>query len=309
MPILALNNVSKSFGNKIAVRDLSFSLQTGEIFGFLGGNGAGKTTSLRMILNIATPDSGKIEFFGKPIQPEHLHNISFLPEERGLYRNMTAIDTLVYFGRLKGLTRNDALQRAKSILNRFGLSAESQKKLTEFSKGMAQKVQIGIALINEPKLLILDEPFSGLDPINQTVLEDEILCAAQNGTTVLFSTHIMQHAERLSQRILILKQGETRFHGTVAEALRSVGNTVMLTTTANPTSIPGITRAECVSQDSSGWNRWAVTLGPEQSPSDLLLYCTQNALPLTAFEQPRPTLHDAFIHIAGNAASPVSKAA
>lgn len=309
MTVLDIRNVSKNFGTKQAVKALNFSVSPGEIFGFLGGNGAGKTTSLRMFLDIIRPDTGSIALFGEPAQKEHHANIGFLPEERGLYRNMTALETLIYFGRLKNLSQREARTRAQDILNRFGLTAESNKKVSDFSKGMAQKVQIGTALIHQPKLLILDEPFSGLDPINQTLLEHEITNAAQNGAAVLFSTHIMQHAERLSDRILILARGETRFHGTVPEALHQISNTITLTTCTDPSSLPGIIQATPLTQEDDGWSQWAVTLAPGQSADNVLLHCTQNAIPLKGFEQPKPSLHDAFIHIAGDAASPSAQAA
>ncbi|CAI9120499.1 ABC transporter ATP-binding protein [Brytella acorum] len=302
MTALSVSHISKSFGSKLAVDDLSFSVAEGETFGFLGGNGAGKTTSLRMMLDIIPPDRGEIRVLGRPAARENATQIGFLPEERGLYRNMTALDTLIYFGRLKGLSGTDARSRGLALLERFGLSGEARKNIASFSKGMAQKVQIATALINRPRLLMLDEPFSGLDPINQALLEDEILRASREGAAVLFSTHIMQHAERLCDRLLILVKGRKRFEGTLSEALAGVSGNVTLSCRADPTALADVAEAHiAVSEHASDpeWKPWSVALKPGRTAADLLETCTREGFALRSFELPRPTLHDAFIAIAG----------
>ena len=199
MSILRLDNVVKRFGDFTAVNDLTFAVPEGGIFGFLGGNGAGKTTSLRMALDIIRPTSGSIEILGRKPGRENASQIGFLPEERGLYRRMTVLDTIVYFGRLKGMDAADAKKEAERLIERFGLGEWTKSMVEKLSKGMSQKVQVAAAMVNKPRLLILDEPFSGLDPVNQKVLEDLVLEMAQAGSTVVFSTHIMQHAERLTR--------------------------------------------------------------------------------------------------------------
>ncbi len=202
--VLQFENVTKRFGEFTAVRDLSFAVDEGGVFGFLGGNGAGKTTSLRMALDILRPSEGRIEILGAAPSREHAREIGFLPEERGLYRNMKVLDTVVYFGRLKGMEPAAARKAGLELLERFDLADRAKSQVGKLSKGMAQKVQLATALVNSPRLLLLDEPFSGLDPVNQAILEEAIVEAARRGATVVFSTHVMQHAERLCDRLLLL---------------------------------------------------------------------------------------------------------
>src|SRR5829696_3507877 len=174
MSALEVEAVNKRFARTLAVDRLSFSVPEGQVFGFLGGNGAGKTTTLRMALDIIRPTEGKLTVLGRSPGRANAPQIGFLPEERGLYRQMTAIDTIVYFGRLKGMTAHAARTEGLALLDRFGLSANAKSTIDKLSKGMAQKVQLATAVVNRPRLLILDEPFSGLDPVNQRLLEDEI---------------------------------------------------------------------------------------------------------------------------------------
>ena len=221
MTALVLDGVVKRFGDFTAVDGLSFSVPDGGVFGFLGGNGAGKTTSVRMMLDILRPDAGHIEVLGRAPSRVNAPQIGFLPEERGLYRLMTVMDTVVYFGRLKGMSVGDAGRSANALIERLGLSQWARTALDKLSKGMSQKVQLATALVNRPRLLILDEPFSGLDPVNQGVLEELVREAAAGGATVIFSTHVMQHAERLSDRLLLLARGRKVFEGTRPRHARS----------------------------------------------------------------------------------------
>ena len=211
MKVLNLDGVTRRFGDFVAVSDLSFSIDSGHVVGFLGANGAGKTTTLRLILDILRPSSGTIEVLGGPPGREKAAEIGFLPEERGLYRGMSVLQTVVYFGRLKGMSRSAAQSAAAPLIERFGLAEFRDRRVDRLSKGLAQKVQLATALVNAPKLLLLDEPFSGLDPMNQAVLQDEILAAAKAGSTILFSTHVMEHAERLCTRLVMLARGQKVF--------------------------------------------------------------------------------------------------
>ncbi|MEO6216418.1 MAG: ATP-binding cassette domain-containing protein [Sphingomonas sp.] len=301
MEALKLTGVVKRFGDFTAVDDLSFAVAPGEVFGFLGGNGAGKTTSLRMVLDILRPDAGTISVMGRPPGRSASQDLGFLPEERGLYRSMTAIDTIVYLGRLKGMAAGAARREGMALLDRFGLSAFARTSVEKLSKGMAQKVQLATAIVNKPKLLLLDEPFSGLDPLNQGLLEDVILSAARDGAAVVFSTHVMQHAERLCDRLLFLAHGRKQFEGTQDEARAALPVQLTLTSSQFPATLKGVIEAREIGAREDGWRDWEVRLDPGCDPGRLLELCTANGFPLRRFEQRRASMHDVFLHIVGGA--------
>ena len=302
MSVLTLERVSKRFDRTLAVDDLSFSVAPGTVFGFLGGNGAGKTTSLRMVLDIIRPTSGHIEVLGRAPGRANAPDIGFLPEERGLYRQMTALDTITYFGRLKGMAPGDAKREGAALLERFGLAANSKSTVDKLSKGMAQKVQLATALVNRPRLLILDEPFSGLDPVNQGLLEDEIRRMSAAGSTVVFSTHVMQHAERLCDRLLLLADGRKRFEGTLDEARAELPARIAVIAKQDPSKLDHVESAQDRGEDGSGgWRRWDVRLAPGVSPGDVLERCVAQQFALRRFEQVHASLHDVFVHIVGAA--------
>jgi ABC-2 type transport system ATP-binding protein len=300
MAALVLDRVVKRFGDFTALDGLSFSVPEGGVFGFLGGNGAGKTTSVRLMLDIIRPTAGRIEVLGRAPSRANAPDIGFLPEERGLYRLMTVTDTVVYFGRLKGMSAADAARAAAGLIERLGLSAWARSTIDKLSKGMAQKVQLATALVNSPRLLILDEPFSGLDPVNQGVLEEIVREMAKGGATVLFSTHVMQHAERLSDRLLLLARGRKLFEGTQGEARARLPARLVLTARADPSSLPGVARA-AAGEMRDGWREWDVTLAPGQEADRLLQYCTEHGFALRGFDLHKPSLHDVFLHLVGGA--------
>jgi len=299
MTAVVLDGVVKRFGDFTAVDGLSFSVPEGGVFGFLGGNGAGKTTSVRMMLDILRPDSGSIAILGRAPSRANAPQLGFLPEERGLYRLMTVTDTVVYFGRLKGMTAADAVRSAGALIERLGLSQWARTTIDKLSKGMSQKVQLAAALVNAPRLLILDEPFSGLDPVNQGVLEEIVLEMARGGSTVIFSTHVMQHAERLSDRLLLLAHGRKVFEGTQAEARAQLPPRLRLTARADPAQLPGVASAVAAGMAENGWREWDVTLAPGRAPADLLQHCTASGFALRSFDLYRPSLHDVFLHLVG----------
>jgi ABC-2 type transport system ATP-binding protein len=299
MKVLRLEGVTKCFGEFVAVDNLSFSIDEGQVVGFLGANGAGKTTTLRMILDILRPSSGAIEVLGGPPGREKASEIGFLPEERGLYRGMTVLETVIYFGRLKGLSRSGARQAAIPLIERFALGPFAGRPVEHLSKGMAQKVQLASALVNSPKLLLLDEPFSGLDPVNQAVLQEEILAAAQHGANILFSTHVMEHAERLCNRLIMLAHGRKVFDGDQEEARAMLPGRVRLRAKTDPSGLPGAARVERLPTTEDGWTDWQITLGPGSEPGDLLQACTATGFALRDFEAHGATLHDVFLHLAG----------
>lgn len=300
---LEVEGLTKSFGGKPAVRNVSFKAARGEITGFLGPNGAGKTTTLRMSLGVIAPDSGRAELFGRAPDAAGMDRVGFLPEERGVYRKMTAEGVIVFFARLKGVPAKEARRRAKDYLERFGLGDAGHKKIKELSKGMAQKVQIISAIVHEPEFVILDEPFSGLDPVNQSLLEQMIREQAEAGRTVLFSTHVMEHAERLCDRIILMARGEKVFDGTVEAALAEVPRQVILgappgePVEAVLSSFGDLVR-ESADEDGAEIN-WRLTLKPGADAQAVLRACVEAGLKLTHFEPRRPHLHDAFVALVG----------
>jgi ABC-2 type transport system ATP-binding protein len=299
MKVLSLESVTRSFGDFVAVDNLTFSIDEGQVVGFLGANGAGKTTTLRMILDILRPTSGTIEVLGGPPGRKNASEVGFLPEERGLYRGMTVSQTVVYFGRLKGLSRSAARKAAGPLIERFGLQPFGDRRVERLSKGMAQKVQLATALVNSPRLLLLDEPFSGLDPVNQTVLQDEILAAARRGSNILFSTHVMEQAERLCTRLIMLARGQKVFDGDQEQAKAMLPGRVRLRARGDPSSLPGIARAEQLPTTEDGWTDWQIVLEPRSEPGDLLQACIERGFALRGFEAHGATLHDVFLHLAG----------
>jgi len=219
---LSLRNVTKRFGAFTAVKDLSFEVPEGKIIGFLGPNGAGKSTSLRLALGVMNPDQGEAHLFGAPPNQRALAKVGFLPEERGLYKKMSPRATIAYFAQLKGLSSRESLKRADELLESSGLTPFARSKNSKLSKGMAQKVQILSTLAHKPNFLILDEPFSGLDPVNQQVLEDLISAEHKRGATILFSTHVMEHAERLCDSIVMMASGKKVFDGNLQQAYETL---------------------------------------------------------------------------------------
>lgn len=299
MALLLMDGVTKRFGDIVAVDDVGFEVRPGEIFGFLGGNGAGKTTSMRMVLDIIRPTKGRIEVLGGPPGPEQGDRIGFLPEERGLYPKMSAIETVAYFGQMKGMSPGDAKREGLALLERFGLGDRAKSPIQDMSKGMAQKVQLATSIVNSPELLILDEPFSGLDPVNQQLLEDEILRARDKGAAVVFSTHVMQHVERLCDRMLVLKKGAKQFEGTPDEARELLATKVQMTSRVDPTTLPGVAKVEAIGTGAGGWKDYEVTLRSDTRAMDLLERLTASGTALRRFDVDRASLHDVFVHLVG----------
>ena len=223
---LELREVRKVFGDFVAVDSVSFAVPEGTVFGLLGPNGAGKTTTIRMIMDILAPDRGEILFAGRARQTGDLATIGYLPEERGLYRKMTVLEHLSFQGELAGLGRRLAAQRAAQWLERFELGTWGKSKIEALSKGMQQKIQIAGTLLHEPAIVILDEPFSGLDPLNQILLKDILGEVQKAGGTILFSTHVMEHAEKLCQHVCLISQGRVVLDGELAELKRARGGNV-----------------------------------------------------------------------------------
>jgi ABC-2 type transport system ATP-binding protein len=217
MPVVELASVTKAYESKIAVRDLSLSIDAGQMFGLLGPNGAGKTSSIRMMMGITMPDSGTIKLFGKPFDRSSLERVGYLPEERGLYKKMKVIEQLVFFGELHGLTAAEAQKRAHDWAKRLEIDEALPKKTEELSKGMQQKIQFIGSLLHDPGLIVMDEPFSGLDPVNAKLLEQTLLQLKDEGKAVIFSTHRMDQVEKLCDSICLINKGEAVLSGRVRD--------------------------------------------------------------------------------------------
>ncbi|HEX3436579.1 MAG TPA: ATP-binding cassette domain-containing protein [Pseudacidobacterium sp.] len=216
-PVVELDRISKSYETKVAVRDLSLRIDAGTMFGLLGPNGAGKTSSIRMMVGITMPDSGVVNLLGKPFTRESLKKVGYLPEERGLYKKMKVMDQLVFMGELRGLDPTTAGKRAHNWCERLQILDATQKKTEELSKGMQQKIQFIATLLHEPELIIMDEPFSGLDPVNTTLLQDTLLDLKKAGKAILFSTHRMDQVEKLCDAICLIDHGEAVLSGGMRE--------------------------------------------------------------------------------------------
>ncbi len=217
MPVVELAGVTKAYENKVAVNNLSISIEAGQMFGLLGPNGAGKTSSIRMMMGITMPDSGTVSLFGKPFDRKSLERVGYLPEERGLYKKMKVIDQLVFFGELHGLSAEEARTRAISWATRLEIADSLHKKTEELSKGMQQKIQFISALLHDPGLIVMDEPFSGLDPVNATLLERTLIELKEQGKAILFSTHRMDQVEKLCDSICLVNKGAAVLEGKMRE--------------------------------------------------------------------------------------------
>ena len=299
---LTLEGVSKRYGDFQAVRDLSFQVGKGTICGFLGPNGAGKTSTIRMILGLQSSSAGRIEILGADDGRKVRDRIGFLPEERGLYKKMTPVDAIAFFGSLKGVPTGEGRKRARDMLEAQGLGASKNKKMKELSKGMAQKVQLIASVVHRPEFVILDEPFSGLDPVNQQGLETVIRDLAANGATVLFSTHVMQHAERLWVQVVPVARGKKAFGGSVAEARATSRRFLDLEgaiAVEQAAGLPGVTGVEVISEQ-DGVRVLKAALAQGAAGQDALKAAFLTGLDVRRFELKEPTLHDAFIDLTGD---------
>ena len=299
---LTLDGVNKRYGDFHAVRDLSFEVQKGSICGFLGPNGAGKTSTLRMILGLQPVTSGRIAILGADDGRKVRDRIGFLPEERGLYKKMTPVDAIAFFGGLKGLPTGEGRKRAREMLDAQGLGDAKRKKMKELSKGMSQKVQLIASVVHRPEFVILDEPFSGLDPVNQQGLEAMIRGLAADGATVLFSTHVMQHAERLCDKVVLLARGKKAFEGSVDQARATSPRFVDLAGAIAPeqaAGLPGVSGVEVIS-DTGGVRVLKAALATGGRGQDALKAAFLGGLDVRRFELREPSLHDAFIGLTGD---------
>lgn len=297
--LIKATDVSKAFGEKVALDKVSLEIPKGRIFGLLGPNGAGKTTLIRIINRITIPNSGTIEFDGRPITQKDVEKIGYLPEERGLYKKMKVGDQAMYFARLKGLSQKEAMAELKKWFVRFGIESWWNKKVEELSKGMAQKVQFITTVVHNPKLLILDEPFSGFDPVNARLIRDEILKLKEEGATIVLSTHNMESVEELCDEIALIDKSHVVITGNVDEIRRKYGNNnVELVYTAREAieSEEGVFRV-LSDKDEAGRHTAVLSLESGVDNSAVLKSLIAGGTEINSFKELIPRMNDIFIKL------------
>jgi ABC-2 type transport system ATP-binding protein len=292
--MLQVQNLKKTFSNVVAVDGISFEVKQGQIFGLLGPNGAGKTTTIRMILDIIKPDSGTIKFDGKEINDEIKSKIGYLPEERGLYRKTRVLETILYFAELKGIDRKIATERAKLWLKKFELENRANSKIEELSKGNQQKVQIIISILHDPELIILDEPFAGLDPVNQELLKEILLELKEQNKAIIFSTHQMDQVEKLCDEICLINKGKPVLSGPLSEVKRKFGrNTIHIEFEGDGEKLKNLEKVKKIDLYP---NYAEITLEDDISPSEILKLIAEK-IDIKKFEIKEPSLHSIFIDV------------
>ena len=292
MATVELNHISKSFGAIKAVDDVSFTVEKGEIFGLLGPNGAGKTTSIRVLLDIFKPDSGTVSILGGGMDEAKKERVGYMPEERGLYQDVQLDRCLVYLATLKGLTSAEAQLRMNDYLERFDLAAHSKKKVKELSKGMQQKAQLIVTLLHQPELLIVDEPFAGLDPVNTQMVKDLLREQRDRGVTILMSTHQMHQVEELCDRLVLIDHGRTVLYGGLDEIRQQFSGHAVLVRSSEP--IPTLPGVEAVERHNSAYR---LTLSPSTNTQDVLRALVERGIPIQQFEIDAPSLDEIFIQV------------
>jgi ABC-2 type transport system ATP-binding protein len=299
MHTVEVSHLAKRFGNTQAVADVSFVVGPGEIFGLLGPNGAGKTTTIRMMLDIFKPDAGTVSIFGGELDLAKKRRIGYMPEERGLYKDLKLEPTLVYLATLKGLDEKTARQRLSEWLERLDLAEHRHKKVQELSKGMQQKAQIIATLLHDPDLIVVDEPFAGLDPVNTRLVKQIFEGQRQAGRSILMSTHQMYQVEALCNRIVLIDEGRTVLYGAVDEIKRNfAGNAVVIEGQGDFTHIPGVLETR---QLNGAWHM-ALEIGADPQDVFRTLAAREN-VKIERFELEEPSLDDIFVHVVQNGAA------
>ena len=292
-PTVQVDHVSKSFGDFTAVNDLSLHIKPGRVFGLLGPNGAGKTTTIRMVVNITAPDSGSIKLFGRTMDSAVQNRIGYLPEERGLYKKMKVVDQLRFFAEIKNVKGKDADSRIDSWLHRVKLPEWKNKRSMELSKGMQQKIQFLTAILHDPDLLVLDEPFSGLDPVNVELLKEIVLDLKRSGKTIIFSTHQMEVAEKICDDICLLNRSRKILDGSLRQIKKSFGrNAVALRIEGDETVLKDPNLVANVDRHS---DEIEVLLAPDADAQQLLQRLVAGNVKVSKFEMIEPSLNDIFI--------------
>jgi len=295
MHLLELKNLKKYYATQKAVDDISFSIEQGSIFGLLGPNGAGKTTLLRMITGIFYPDHGEIVFNGSKFDPmKDSLFIGYMPEERGLYKKMKIGEQALYLARLKGLGKSEAMEKIKYWFTRLGMESWWNKKVEDLSKGMSQKLQFVTTVLHEPKLIILDEPFSGLDPVNANLIKDEIFELAKKGSTIIFSTHRMEQVEEICDHIILVNQGKKILDGTVCDIKQQFKENIFRLQLSNAPELISNTSFKLVKQLK---DELTVKINDGSSTNDVLRYFIDQNAQIEGFNEILPSLNEVFIRL------------
>ena len=294
MPLVEVIDVVKSYADKVAVSGLSFALDGGEVFGLIGPNGAGKTSTIRMMMDIIAPDSGEVRLFGERPNEGTKARLGYLPEERGLYRKLTVIESITYLASLKGMDGPSIKARADELLDRTGMLAHKGKKIEELSKGMAQIIQLIVTILHDPELVVLDEPFAGLDPVNVELVRRLLGDLRERGKAVILSTHQMNQVEEVCDRILMIDAGRAVLYGEL-EAIKSEhrSHSVLIETEAEIPEVPGVV-GRC-----SHKNHLELVLDETTTPQRVLERLVSIGVPLERFEIATPSLHEIFLQAVG----------
>jgi ABC-2 type transport system ATP-binding protein len=301
---LIVDHINKSFGTFQAIEDLSMEVREGAMFGFLGANGAGKTTTMRMILDIIRPDSGQITWNGNDVREVPRQNWGYLPEERGLYPKMMVEEQLLFLARLNGLSKQDAKKELDEWFERFQINANRKKKIEELSKGNQQKIQFLAAIIHNPTILIMDEPFSGLDPVNANVLKEAFLEMHRRGKTIIFSTHQLEQVEEMCEDVVIINKGQTVVQGRVREVKRQHGRNVIRLKLDNDPEALWLDTLEGIQVTKRRQDYIEMQIQAHLNPNVIVEAALQHGGNITLFELAEPSLTDIFIETVGNIAQP-----
>ena len=294
MPAVEVSHVTKSYADKPAVDDLSFSVDQGDIFGLIGPNGAGKTTTIRMMMDIIKPDSGEVTIFAEKLSETTKNKLGYMPEERGLYKKMRVLDAIIYLAGLKGMDRDTAATKAGQLLDQTGMLPHQRKKIEELSKGMGQIIQFIVTIIHDPQLIILDEPFIGLDPVNTELSKKMIIDLRNQGKAVILSTHQMNQVEELCDRILMVNKGRAVLYGGLTEIkTRYKNNAVLLDFRGELGEVPGVTEKR------PHRDYVEIVLDGSTTPQQLLETLVRRGIVINRFEVATPPLNEIFIKVVG----------
>ncbi len=296
MQAVEVNHVAKSFADKVVVNDLSFSVSQGEVFGLIGPNGAGKTTTIRMMMDIIKPDSGDVTVLGEKLSEATKNRLGYLPEERGLYRKLRVLDSIIYLASLKGVDARSAEEKANELLGQTGMLPHKMKKIEELSRGMGQVIQFIVSVIHDPELVVLDEPFGGLDPVNVELLKGMLFNLRNQGKAIILSTHQMNEIEELCDRILMINHGRSVLYGNLAEIKSKYrSNSVLLECEGELGEVPGVTEKR------THKNYMELVLDGKVTPQQVLERLISRGTIISRFEVATPPLNEIFLRVVGKA--------